>query len=85
MSDTEQAILNALNELDTAVKSMSTAGLMPNLLPIFERLDVLASQLPERVPSWRIPLTAAMPLAICGSNAPLSAASSASFLIAHSR
>ena len=48
MSDTEQAILNALNELDAAVKSMPTAGSKPNLLPIFERLDMLASQLPER-------------------------------------
>ena len=48
MSDTEQAILNALNELDTAVKSMPTAGSMPNLLPIFQRLDMLASQLPKR-------------------------------------
>jgi len=49
MSETEQAILNALNELDTAVKSMPTAGSMPNLLPIFQRLDMLASQLPKRV------------------------------------
>ena len=47
MSDTEQAILNALNELDAAVKSMRTAGSKPNLLPIFERLDMLASQLPK--------------------------------------
>ena len=47
MSDTEQAILNALNELDAGVKSMPTAGSKPNLLPIFERLDMLASQLPK--------------------------------------
>jgi len=48
MSDTEQAILTALNELDAAVKSMPTASSKPNLLPIFERLDMLASQLPKR-------------------------------------
>ena len=48
MSDTEQAILTALNELDATVKSMPTAGSKPNLLPIFERLDMLASQLPKR-------------------------------------
>ena len=47
MSDTEQAILNALNELDAAVKSMPTAGSKPNLLPVFERLDMLATQLPK--------------------------------------
>jgi hypothetical protein len=48
MSETEQAILNTLNELDVAVKSMPTAGSkLPNLLPIFERLDLLASQLPR--------------------------------------
>ena len=47
MSDTEQAIFSALNELDAAVKSMPTAGSKPNLLPIFERPDMLASQLPK--------------------------------------
>ncbi len=47
MSETEQAILNELNELDAAVKSMPTAGSKPNLLPIFQRLDLLASQLPK--------------------------------------
>jgi len=47
MSETEQAILNELNELDAAVKCMPTAGSKPNLLPIFERLDMLASQLPK--------------------------------------
>ncbi len=47
MSETEQAILNELNKLDAAVKSMPTAGSKPNLLPIFQRLDLLASQLPK--------------------------------------
>ena len=46
VSDTEQAILQALNELDAVVKSMLAAGPKPNLLPIFERLDALAHQLP---------------------------------------
>jgi len=48
MSDTEQAIFSALNELDAAVKSMPTASSKPNLLAIFERLDMLANQLPKR-------------------------------------
>ena len=47
MSDTEQAILQALNELDAVVKSMPAAGPKPNLLPIFDRLDALAHQLPK--------------------------------------
>ena len=47
MSHTEQALLRTLNELDVAVKSMPTAGSKPNLMPIFERLDMLASQLPK--------------------------------------
>lgn len=42
------------------------------------------SQLPVRLPSCRAPLTARMPPAICGSIAPLSAASAASFRIADS-
>jgi len=49
MSDTEQTILQTLNELDTAVKSMPREGPKPNLLAIFERLDALARQLPKGV------------------------------------
>jgi len=45
ITDTEQSILEALNELERAVKSMPTAQPKPNLLPIFERLDTLAGQL----------------------------------------
>jgi hypothetical protein len=47
MSETEDAILKALADLDSAVKSMGTANPKPNLLPIFERIDGLSRQLPR--------------------------------------
>ena len=47
MSDSERAILQALVELDTAVKSMPTENPKPNLLPMFARLDELTRQLPK--------------------------------------
>jgi hypothetical protein len=47
MSDTERALLQALVELDAAVKSMPTANPKPNLLPMFSRLDELTRQLPK--------------------------------------
>ena len=47
MTEIEDAILQALVELDSAVKSMATAKPKPNLLPIFERIDGLARQLPR--------------------------------------
>ena len=40
-------LLNALVELDEAVKSMRTANPKPNLLPIFSRIDELTRQLPR--------------------------------------
>jgi hypothetical protein len=40
-------ILNALVELDNAVKTMATANPKPNLLPLFARLDELTQQLPR--------------------------------------
>lgn len=43
----EQNLLNALVELDDAVKAMPTANLKPDLLPIFSRIDELAKQLPH--------------------------------------
>jgi hypothetical protein len=43
----ERNLLNALVELDEAVKSMPTANPKPNLLPIFSRIDELAKQLPR--------------------------------------
>jgi len=47
MTETEDAILQALIELDSVVKGMATAKPKPNLLPIFERIDDLARQLPR--------------------------------------
>ena len=47
MPETEDALLRALNELDAAVKTMATAKPRPNLLPMFERIDELAQQLPR--------------------------------------
>jgi hypothetical protein len=48
MTATEQTILQALVELDRAVKSMPTANPKPNLLPLFNRLDQLARELPPQ-------------------------------------
>ena len=47
MTDTERAILKALGDLDSTVKSMPTANPKPNLLPLFTRLDELTRQLPK--------------------------------------
>jgi hypothetical protein len=47
MNETEKAILTALTELDDAIKRMPTANPKPNLLPLFERIDRLAEELPR--------------------------------------
>lgn len=47
MSEIEEKILQALVELDSTVKTMATAMPKPNLLPMFERIDGLARQLPR--------------------------------------
>lgn len=47
MTETEDAILQALLELDTAVKTMSATKPKPNLVPRFEQIDGLARQLPR--------------------------------------
>ena len=47
MNSIEQSILLVLIDLDNAVKIMPAAQPKPNLLPIFERLDTLARQLPK--------------------------------------
>lgn len=47
MSETENAILKALIELDSAVKSMPSANPKPNLLPLFTRIDELTRELPR--------------------------------------
>lgn len=44
MTELEQRILTALDELDSMVKSRPT----PNLLPMFSRLDELTRQLPKQ-------------------------------------
>jgi len=49
MTETEQKILQALLEMDSAVQQMKTANPKPNLLPIFTRLDDLTRQLPPDV------------------------------------
>jgi hypothetical protein len=46
MNEVEKDILQALTELDEAVKQMATANPKPNLLPLFSRIDQLAAQLP---------------------------------------
>ena len=46
MTDLEQQILNSLTELENAVSGMATATPKPDLLPIFARIDTLATQLP---------------------------------------
>jgi len=47
MHPVEHSIFEALNELDAAVRFMATAQPKPNLLPLFERIDALAQQLPK--------------------------------------
>ena len=46
MTETEQQILQALRDLDAAVRRCRTENPPPPLLPIFERLDALGAQLP---------------------------------------
>jgi hypothetical protein len=47
MTETEQAILQALVQLEAAVKGMAAAHPKPNLLPLFARLEELTGQLPK--------------------------------------
>jgi hypothetical protein len=46
-SPVEQHLLNALAELDNALKTMPAANPKPSLLPLFARIDELAGQLPR--------------------------------------
>lgn len=46
MTSVEQSILEALNELDGAVRSMATAQPKPDLRPLFRRIDDLTEALP---------------------------------------
>jgi hypothetical protein len=43
----DKQILNALLDLDNAVKTMPIADPKPNLLPLFNRIDDLTRQLPR--------------------------------------
>ena len=43
----EQQLLNALAELDNAIKAMPAIEAKPNLLLLFTRIDELAGQLPR--------------------------------------
>jgi hypothetical protein len=47
MTQTEQQILSALLELESAVARMKIETPRPNLLPIFSRLDALSQALPQ--------------------------------------
>jgi hypothetical protein len=47
MTELEQSILRALDELETIIKSRPAGGPMPNLMPLFTRLDDLTSRLPK--------------------------------------
>lgn len=47
MTTIETDILQALTELDAAIKSLPTAQPKPNLLALFARIDALAQQLPR--------------------------------------
>jgi hypothetical protein len=46
MNPVESELLKSLTELDTAVRGMQTASPKPNLLPMFQRIDLLSRQLP---------------------------------------
>lgn len=45
MNETEREILATLNDLETKVQSMKTPNPKPNLLPVFEKLEVLTRAL----------------------------------------
>ena len=47
MTEIESKILQALLDLEQAVRAMPTANPKPNLLPLFSRLDDLTRQLPR--------------------------------------
>jgi hypothetical protein len=47
MNEIETKILEALRELDAAVKAMPATNPKPSLLPLFARIDELAGQLPR--------------------------------------
>ena len=46
MTELEQQLLKGLTDLENTVNGMATANPKPDLLPIFARIDTLATQLP---------------------------------------
>ena len=50
MTEVENQLLQALTEVEAAVKAIPTANPKPNLLPLFARVDELAGQLPRTTP-----------------------------------
>lgn len=46
-SSLEKKILDALSELDKAVKAMPGSNPKPNLMPLFNRIDELTKDLPR--------------------------------------
>jgi hypothetical protein len=47
MGEIEKQILDTLVELESAIKTIPSANPKPNLVPLFNRLDDLASRLPR--------------------------------------
>ena len=47
MTAIERDLLKALQDLDATVKTMATTNPRPNLLPLFQRIESLADQLPR--------------------------------------
>ncbi len=47
MTAIERDILQALKDLEATVKTMATAQPKPSLLPLFQRIEALADQLPR--------------------------------------
>lgn len=48
MTETELNLLDALVELEDSIEESALSGTMPNLLPLFERIETLTHQLPEQ-------------------------------------
>jgi hypothetical protein len=46
-NSSEKNLLDALTDLDAAVKTMPTANPKPNLVPLFNRIDELTRKLPR--------------------------------------
>jgi hypothetical protein len=47
MNEVERRILDTLKEIDQAVQTIRTAVPKPNLVPLFERITTLRTQLPR--------------------------------------